>query len=396
VVKSVCSACINTSRLVNSYDKTVRADSVWNAGPAYLQGQGIGVAVVDSGVANNNDLKTASGTGWRIVAQAKFNSNTNSMGDGYGHGTHVAGIIGGNGAVSNGTYIGIAPKVNIINVKVSDDQGASLASDVVNGLQWIYTNKTTYNIKVVNLSVNSSAYQSYNVDPIDAAAEILWFNKIVVVASAGNNGTSTLYPPANDPFVITVGAVDDRGTNNVSDDVVATYSAYGTTLEGFAKPDLVAPGSNIVSLSAGPSSSLAIQHPTNVVNNNYFRMSGTSMAAPVVAGAAALLLQDEPGLTPDQVKYRLKTTAQRSWGGYTSLKAGSGILDIYGAVNGTSTSSSNTGIAASRLLWTGSQPITWGTANWNSANWNSVNWSSVNWNSINWNLVNWNSDYWGP
>ncbi len=129
-------------------------------------------------------------------------------------------------------------------------------------------------------------------------------------------------------------------------------------------------------------------------DGTYFRMSGTSMAAPVVAGAVALLLQDEPGLTPDQVKFRLKATANKSWAAYSSAKAGAGYLDIAAAVSSSTTSSANTNLAASKLLWSGSQPITWSSVNWNSVNWNSVNWNSVNWNSVNWNSVNWNSDDW--
>jgi serine protease AprX len=327
-----------------------------------------------------------------------FNSGSNqTSSDGYGHGNHVAGIIGGNGSRSSGAYIGVAPKVNLINVKVSDDQGGATASNVVAGLQWILNNKNAYNIRVVNISLNSIAAETYHTNPIDAAAEILWFNKIVVVVSAGNQGSGALYPPANDPFVITVGATDDRGTASISDDTVPAFSAYGTTDDGFAKPDLVAPGANIIALMGNPDTVLAREHPSNVVRYNgvkYFRMSGTSMSAPMVAGAAALLIQSNSNLTPDQVKYRLMATANKSWSGYTSAKAGAGYLDIAAATSSTTTTSANTGITASRLLRSRSQPVNWNSANWNSANWNSVNWNSVNWNSVNWNSVNWNSDYW--
>jgi serine protease AprX len=374
----------------------VRADQLWST----LQGQGITVAVVDSGINAHSDLQVGGGGNSRIVASTSVVPGTPA--DGFGHGTHVAGVIGGNGSASNGTRMGIAPGANLINVRVTSDTGMSLGSDLVAGLQWVYDNRATYNIKVVNVSMNSSVSESYLTSPIDAAVEILWFNGIVVVVSAGNNGgPGTLYPPANDPFVITVGAADDMGSASISDDAVASFSAYGTTENGFAKPDLVAPGRNLISLNASTSSNIYNNHVPNRVDNNYFRMSGTSMSAPVVSGAAALLLQDEPGLTPDQVKYRLKATASTSWPGYNATTAGAGYLDIYTAVNGTTTQSANTGIFASQLLSTGSNPISWGSVAWNSVAWNSVAWNSVAWNSVAWNSVAWNSvawnsDYWGP
>ncbi|MDQ5825869.1 MAG: S8 family peptidase [Chloroflexota bacterium] len=399
-----CTDCTDTKSLKNYYIFATKVDQVWNSAP-YLQGQGMTVAVVDSGLDSTHsdfsvagDLKTP-----RVIGKEKFNSFTSSMSDGYGHGTHVAGIIAGNGSSDPGKMIGVAPKANLVNVKVSDDDGRATASDVVAGLQWVLNNKATYNIRVVNLSLNSSVYESYHTSPLNAAVEVLWFNGIVVVVSAGNNGTATLFPPANDPFVITVGAVDDKSSAGLSDDYVTTFSAYGTTPEGFAKPDLVAPGYKIRSTLAD-SSDLSKKYPTYLVDDTvaygeYFKMSGTSMAAPIVAGAVALLLQDEPNLTPDQVKYRLKATAVKStktWPGYSSAKAGAGYLDVKAAVNGTTTASANTNIQASQLLWSGSEPITWGSVNWNSVNWNSVNWNSVNWNSVNWNSVNWNSTYWEP
>ena len=147
---------------------------------------------------------------------------------------------------------------------------------------------------------------------------------------------------------------------------------------------------------------LAAAHADHLVYYNgspaYFRMSGTSMAAPMVAGAVALLLQSDSNLTPDQVKYRLKATAVHDsrWPAYNSARAGAGLLDIYAAVHSNTNASSNTGLPASHLLWTGGQPLNWGSVNWNSVNWNSVNWNSVNWNSVNWNSVNWNSDWWAP
>jgi serine protease AprX len=177
---------------------------------------------------------------------------------------------------------------------------------------------------------------------------------------------------------------------------MASFSAYGTTSDGVKKPDLVAPGTNITARLVNQNMGLALEHPANKVGTQYFRMSGTSMAAPIVSAAVALLLQDEPNLTPDQVKYRLMATANKSWSGYNSNKSGAGYLDVYAAVKGTTTQSANTGLFASQLLSTGDAPITWGSVGWNSVGWNSVGWNSVGWNSVGWNSVGWNSDYWGP
>lgn len=390
---------VNASALLSVYNQAIRADRLWALG---YQGSSVTVAVVDSGIADLNDFKqTAGGNGdLRIVSDAHFAAGSDTYKDWYGHGSHVAGIIGGNGNLSAGRYIGVAPKVRLVSIDVSDENGAGTMADVIAGLQWINEHRTAHNIRVVNISLNSSVAESYHTSPLCAAAEILWFNGIVVVASAGNNGTAKLFPPANDPFVITVGAVDDKNTASLSDDVMATFSAYGTTADNITKPDLVAPGRNVISLLASDDSQLATLHWLNRVAGalgwNYFRMSGTSVAAPVVSGGAALLLQDEPHLTPDQVKYRLMATANKSWPGYVPERAGAGTLDIYAAVTGNTTQSANTSIVASQMLWTGNQPLTWGSASWNSASWNSVSWNSVNWNSASWNSASWNSDYWGP
>jgi serine protease AprX len=396
-IEYACAACIDTSNLASPYVRAIGADQLWNA-PLYLQGQGITVAVVDSGVANHADLQQPASLLSRIRAAVQFNSTSNFLPDDfYGHGSHVAGTICGNGAQSGGAYMGVAPKASLVDVKVNDDQGAGTLSDVIAGLQWILDHKDEHNIRVVNLSMNSSVAESYHTSPLDAAVEILWFNGVVVVVSAGNNGAGAnsgiLFPPANDPFVITVGAADDMDTAVITDDVLAPFSAYGTTESGFVKPDLVVPGTDIINLLASDDTNLVLGHPAHAVpgllGNYYFRMSGTSMASAVAAGAVALLLQDEPNLTPDQVKYRLMATERPFSGGN-----GAGYLDIYAAVHGTTTANANTGIEASALLWTGSNPIAWNSVNWNSVNWGSVNWNSVNWNSVNWNSVNWNSVHW--
>lgn len=386
-----------TTATPNTYLDTLRVKQVWDMG---LRGEGIGVAVIDSGINVDRDFSTEVGKPFtRVVKAVNFYSDSNTTADPFGHGTHVAGIIGGNGGSSPDLmYAGIAPKVNLISLKVNDDvTGFCFESDVVEAMQWVYDNKATYNIRVVNLSLNSSVESSYNNSPMDAAAEILWFNGVVVVASAGNYWSNNSFnpvraAPANDPFIITVGATDEKGTTKRTDDVAANFSSFGNTMDGYFKPDIYAPGKNIVSVLSD-SSSWKNQYPDRVeLVNEYFRLSGTSMAAPMVTGAVVLLLQDEPNLTPDQVKYRLINTA--SWLGPTKY------LDVYSAVTGITTKSANTGIKPSQLLATGPDAVNfasvgWNSVGWNSVGWNSVGWNSVGWNSVGWNSVGWNSTYWG-
>jgi len=381
-----CLRCPNSDSPPNVYLSAIGVDHIRNENPS-LTGQGVTVAVVDSGIAFHDDLGNgdAGKQSWRVIADYAMPN------DQYGHGTHVAGVIGGNGFRSDGLYTGVTPEVNLVNVRVTDNKGMATTSRLIAGLNWIFEHREDYNIRVVNLSLTSTIPESYHTSPLDAALEILWFNGIVVVVSAGNVADDgMLHPPANDPFVITVGATDDQGTPDTIDDVLASYSLQGITLEGFAKPDLVAPGNNIVSLLSSPHSRLSREHPDHLVNQYYFRMSGTSMASAVTSGAVALLLQDEPELNPDQVKYRLMTTARDLSG------SDAGYLDIYAAVNGTSLETANIGLPASQLLWSGSDPIQWGSVNWGSVNWGSVNWGSVNWGAVNWGTVNWSSVYWEP
>jgi serine protease AprX len=371
----------------NTYLDTLGIPDLWKQ---KLSGTGIGVAVIDSGVDTGNDFS-------QLAINKGFNLNSVTPLDLYGHGTHIAGIVAGNGRNSYGKYIGIAPATTLVGLKVSNDLGLAFESDVVKAIQWVHENKARYNIRVVNLSLNSGVESSYHTSPLNAAAEILWFSGVVVVVSAGNSGgqsgyNTVLAPPANDPFFITVGASDERGTAGIDNDVVAAYSAAGITLDGYRKPDIIAPGTAIYSVMAKHSPWPLLYPDRTAGNGKYFRMSGTSMAAPMVVGVVALMLQDEPHLTPDQVKYRLINSTSRTLdtvidGETVSLP----YLDAVAAVNGTTTESANTGLVANQLLWTGSSPVDWSSVNWNSVNWNSVNWNSVNWNSVNWNSVNWNS-----
>ncbi|MFL7867875.1 MAG: S8 family peptidase [Anaerolineales bacterium] len=386
----------------SAYREVVGAEALWQQ--TGLDGQGVTVAVVDSGISDHIDLhqeannaNQATDSNSRIIDSVVFGGYGSPM-DEYAHGTHVAGIIAGNGNASKGEYKGIAPGVNLLNVRVSSEYGLTYLSDVIDSLQWVYENKDVYNIRVANLSLTSTAPESYHTSPLDAAVEILWFNGITVVVAAGNNGTAdgpvTIYPPANDPFVITVGAVEDRGTPELDDDFIGTFSAYGTTESGFAKPELIAPGRNLISLLASTDATAYKYHPKHHVDDFYFRMSGTSMSAPVVSGVVALLLQDEPDLTPDQVKYRLMATANQEWSGYDAAKAGAGTVDANAAVYSDTSNGANQGIIPSYMLSTGEGGIAFDSVGWNSVGWNSVGWNSVGWNSVGWNSVGWNSVGW--
>jgi serine protease AprX len=304
-----------TSDLQTAYPASVSADKPWSSG---ADGKGVGVAVIDTGIAGGMaDFKGADGTS-RVIASVVTNPAAVTSGDAYGHGTHVAGIIAGDGTRRSaddplrGQYVGVAPEANLISVKASDELGNATVLDVINGLQFVVDHKSDLNIRVVNLSLESSSQQSYKTDPLDAAVESAWFNGIVVVAAAGNHGSASdavQYAPGNDPYVITVGAVDDQGTKSVNDDVAADWSSVGRTQDGFAKPDIMAPGAHIVSTLA-PGSAFSTLCATCVVGGTYIRAGGTSMAAPVVSGMVADVLQKRPELTPDQVKSLLVSTGR--------------------------------------------------------------------------------------
>jgi serine protease AprX len=297
---------VDGGRLATTYPKTVGADKLWAAG---ITGKGIGVAVIDSGIAGDiPDFKGADGSS-RVAANVNVSGATRS-GDDVGHGTHVAGILAGNSFNRDvadpayGAYVGIAPEANLIALKVADDTGGATMVDVITALQFVVDHKVDLGIRVVNISMSSDTRASYVDDPIDAAVEYAWHSGIVVVVAAGNRGTAAdavQYPPGNDPYVVSVGATDELGTPDPADDVTASFSSRGITQDGAAKPEVLAPGAHIVAPLAVGSSFQALC-PSCVVGDDYFRMGGTSMSAPVVAGAAALLLQARPDLNPDQVK----------------------------------------------------------------------------------------------
>jgi serine protease AprX len=336
-----------------------------------LDGSGIGIAVVDSGInGDHEDLVSVPPGSYypksRVVYSQNFVSGESTTRDLYGHGTHVAGIIAGDGSASSGsssfrTIKGVAPGAKLINLRVLNAQGSGFESDVIAGIERAIQLKSTYNIRIINLSIGTGVDESYNKDPLCKIAKIAWEKDMVVVVAAGNYGNTEYGPyglitsPGNSPYVITVGATNSYGTAELTDDTITTYSSRGPTLfDHIVKPDLVAPGNRIKSLIAS-NSTLALD-PRFAANHvspsyyltdssnqqvKYFTLSGTSMAAPTVAGAAALILQRYPTINNHTVKLRLMASAKKIFSQrYDLFTVGAGLLDIPAALQ-------NTGIAGS-------------------------------------------------
>jgi len=305
----------------------VNAPVAWSSG---WDGTGVGVAIIDSGIYSHPDLLSAQTGQSRVVYRKSFIGGVQN--DDYGHGTHVAGIVAGSGATSNvpGTahvLRGMAPNANLLDLRVLDQNGSSHDSTVIAALETAVNLKNVYNVRVINLSLGRPYYESCTLDPLCVAAEAAWNSGIVVVTAAGNlgrNGYSTVLSPGDSPHAITVGAMKTEETYPRSDDLIASYSSKGPTyIDLTVKPDIVAPGNLVVSLLA-PGSTLETEYPENVIGPSYYspsasgpaeymRLSGTSMATPVVSGTVALMLEKNPALTPDTVKARLMKTAGKTF-----------------------------------------------------------------------------------
>jgi serine protease AprX len=300
-------APVSSGSLRTTYDQTLGVTRLWRAGAT---GAGVGVAVIDTGIDGQLPNFRSPDGGSRVVASAVTNSAASTALDTYGHGTDVAGIIAGNSDGgsshfrSRGRYVGVAPRANLVSIKVADDNGSATVLNVIYGLQFAVDHQSQYNIRVINLSLDSTTPQSYTTDPLDAAVEAAWMHGIVVVAAAGNRGTAddaVQYSPANDPYAITVGAVNENGTANPADDSIPDWSSRGSTQDGLQKPDVYAPGVHIASVLA-PDSAFASACESCIVNGHYIVASGTSLAAPMISGLVADVLQIHPSWTPDQVK----------------------------------------------------------------------------------------------
>jgi serine protease AprX len=361
------------------------------------------IAFVDSGIdASRSDFAG------RVRAQVSLTSLPgDSPGDGRGHGTFVAGLAAG----AAPRHAGAAPTAGIVSLDVMDDEGMARTSDVIAAAQWIFRNRHQYDIRVANFSLHSASASSFRWDPLDKAVEKLWFSGVVVVASVGNYGTGQptriAYAPGNDPFVLSVGALDLNGSTASGHATVPTWSASGYTYDGFAKPELAAPGRSLV----GPvpaDSTLAHEHPEQMlhgVGEPYMKLSGTSFAAPIVAGIAADLLILHPELTPDEVKGALMVAAQPVPG--AGLAAGVGevsaptddqldslpnpnkALDAFLVSDPAGGSAFDDAAWVDRITSSSSwDSVSW-LDGWTDAAWSLVSWSDVSWSDVSWSDVSW-------
>jgi serine protease AprX len=362
--------------LSNDAAAAINAPVAWKSD---YTGSGIGVALIDSGVNSHRDLLSTGLLSFsRVVYNQSFVPGSSSAADQYGHGTHIAGLIAGNGASSTGlmyskTFKGIAPNAKIINLRVLDQNGTATDSTVISAIDKAISLKSTYNIRVINLSLGRGVFESYKLDPLCQAVEKAWKSGIVVVVAAGNNaryqptdGYATITSPGNDPYALTVGSMKPMDTATRTDDLIASYSSKGPTLiDHIVKPDIVAPGNLLISTETS-NTTLYNAELSNLVPQSYyiyggssrpstayFTLSGTSMATGVVSGAVADLLQAHPGLTPDQVKARLMKSASKTFpqsssvydpstgvtymSHYDIFTVGAGYLDLAAALASTDT-----------------------------------------------------------
>ncbi len=323
-----------------NYPEVVGADVVWKAG---ITGEGVTVAVIDSGLDDLEGLEqNIPGKNDRIIAWMDFVDGKPKPVDKNGHGTHIAGIIANNQIGDDGEWNGVSPGVNLVGIRVLNKDGVGTYEQVIQGIQWVIEHKEEYNIRVINLSLVSFVQSPYWADPLNQAVMHAWANDIVVVVAAGNGGPEpmSIGVPGNNPYVITVGAFTDNYTPfDWGDDYITPFSAAGPTLDGFVKPDVVAPGAHIHSL-VEKGDHLIKQYPDTYLYKNYASIAGTSQAAAIVSGIAALTLDKNPDLTPNQVKHRIMYSSalwidkNSTEALYSMWQQGAGRVNTPGAVFG--------------------------------------------------------------
>jgi serine protease AprX len=361
------------------------------------QGAGVAVALVDTGVASVADL------GARVIERVDFTSERDGL-DRYGHGTHMAGLIAGDGLTSSGLWRGAAPAADIVSVKVAGADGSTDVSTVLAGLQWVAGNEERLHIRVLNVCFGTDSTQSAAIDPLNYAVQQVWKSGVFVVVSAGNRGPApgTVNKPGDDPYVLTVGAADAAGA-------LANFSSRGPTPDGFAKPDLIAPGTSIVSIRV-PGSTVDVARPAARIDDAYFKGTGTSQATAIVSGIAALLFEANPALTPDEAKTALTHSATP----VPQDGAGAGLVDAKRALDAALTPvlpakdelAPSTGLGsleASRgsnhvladPARTGTMTPLTGEVDVLGRPWDAKTWSASFWSALSWDPAVWAAASWG-
>jgi serine protease AprX len=380
--------------------QTTAVEALWNS-PSSPAPEAPAIAIVDSGV--DSSLEDF---GSRVVTQTVICSlcAPDASGDGQGHGTMVAGLTAG----SAPDHVGTAPNAPIVSIRTANEQGESRVSDVIAAADWIIANKAQYAIRVANFSLARADATDSNHDPLNHAVERLWFNDVVVVTAAGNHGSGAggvvMKAPGSDPFVITVGALDQNGTSSAADDTVPAWSAHGHSELGFAKPDVSAPGRYLL----GPvpaRATLPTTLPERVLAPGYMWMSGTSFASAIVAGAAAQLLARHPDWSPDQVKGALMLTALQLPG--QGWRGGVGEIDVAAAAGVAAPPNPNTnlyafvsGFGSDRTFdgdaWSShvTANAAWTTSTWTESSWTESSWSESSWSESSWSESSWSESSW--
>jgi subtilisin family serine protease len=391
----------NNSSMDNINSKIINSIVYWNRG---YTGEGVTVALIDTGVVLVNGLR---GDG-KVVngPDLSFDGPNEEQRylDLYGHGTHMAGIIAGrdDGAPSDPSsgsagrnFFGVAPDAQILNIKVGDAIGSSDVSQVIAALNWIvdHRNDAGMNVRVINLAYGIDAATDYQVDGLAYAVEAAWRAGIVVVVAAGNDGNDqALRNPAFDPYVLAVGAVDTKGTQSTNDDTVPTFSNCGTESRSV---DVLAPGVSVIGLR-DPGSLADYFFPEARVGERFFRGTGTSQAAAIVSGAAALLIEQRPDLTPDQVKALFISTA-RPIPGASAVCGDAGLIDMKTLLRITTPATSQTWPTATNSNTYGEIEVDggWGGQTWSGQTWTGQTWSGQTWSGQTWSGQTWSGQTWG-
>jgi serine protease AprX len=327
-------------------------------------GAGVGVALIDTGVSPHPTL------GDQIAARIDV-SGTGRVTDGFGHGTFLSGLIVGQEGPT-GTLIGSAPDAHVVSIQVADAEGRTSLDRVLAGLAAIRMAPPELNLRVIVLALGGPADDVP--DPLEEALEQMWSEGFVVVVASGND-EGQLTEPGTSPYLLTVGAVDDHGTAAADDDTVPAWSGVGFGRDGAPKPDVLAPGKSVVS-SRVPGSSADREHPQSRIDGRWFRGSGTSMAAAVAGGAAAVLLEAVPSLTPDEVKGRLADSARPVDGSVA------GVIDIPAAL--ASTAVANTDLPPLDPTAPGDPDHTWDGRSWIGRSWIGRSWIDHSWEGRSW------------